>query len=549
MRYSTIALLIVLLGIVGCDFLNYNEEDFISEPDEVFQDFNRTRAMLTNLYSRLPDGFNEVGGTMRSSASDDAVEANSVSSISDFYNGSWSPINTPDDQWDNMYTGIRDANVFLGHFDPDIIEDRKYNEDYDVMKDQIQYFRPEARFLRAFYYFELLRRYGSVPLVKSPLSAEEANSVQVNSTEEIIDFIVSECNDIIGKLPVSYNAVFEQETGRATKGAAMALKARTLLYAASPLFNESNDQSKWEDAATASAEIINSNQYSLVGDYSNVVNNHPSSELILGRRIGASNWFEQANFPVGYQGEPGTCPTQNLVNTYEMSNGMDIDESGSGYDPSNPYANRDPRLQQTVIVNNSMWKGRNVEIWRGGLDGPPTEFATPTGYYLKKYLIEGLKITEPNPTSEVHLWVFFRYGEVLLNYAEAMNEAYGPNSDPEGYGMTAYQAVNTVRSRAGMPDFPGGMSQAEFRQELREERRVELAFENHRFWDIRRWKIGDVTEQIWGVKIENNGGGNFSYTKEVVQNRQWDDKMYLYPYPQSEVFINENLQQNQNPGW
>lgn len=547
MKLYKYTFIILLLVLTSCDFLNYNEEDFISDEEFFFEEFDRTKAALTNLYSNLPNGFNEVGGSMRSSASDDAVEADPQSSVHDFYNGSWSPINTIDSRWGVLYGAIRDANLFIQRVDTTIIEDRKYNENYDLLKDQIQYFKPEARFLRAYYYFELLRRYGGVPLVTETLNANEANTVELNSANEIVEFIVDECDAILNDLPVSFTSVMGMETGRATKGAVMALKTRTLLYAASPQLNPSNDQGKWETVAEASAAIIDSSWYSLENSYSNAVNKFPSDELIFGRRLNPSNLFERNNFPVGYQGEPGTCPTQNLVNTYEMLNGMDINEVGSGYDPDNPYENRDPRLKKTVIVNNSEWKGRKVEIWRGGLDGPPQELSTPTGYYLKKYVIEDLQINDPNPTTQEHLWTYFRYAEVLLNYAEAMNEAYGPTNDPQGYGMTAMDAVNMVRDRAGMPGFSSSMGKDQFRNELQEERRIELSFENHRFWDIRRWKIGPSTQEIKGMNIERMGPDSFSYKKEVIENRIWQEKMSFYPFPQNEIFINGNIQQN--PGW
>jgi len=542
-KYFIIAML--FLGIGSCEYLDYNEEDFFSEEEEVFSDFDRTRYYLSGIYNKLPNGFNNVGGAMRESASDNAMEASPVSNIHFFYNGNWSPINTLDAQWSHYYEGIREANRFINKVDTTVIEDRKYNDDYGELREQIRTYKDEARFLRAYFYFELMKRYGSVPLITEILTAEQANTVEKDSQDEIVQFILDECNAIIPNLREDYADVVEQETGRATKGAARALKARTLLYEASPLFNIEGETSKWEDAAEAAAEIINSGNYALESNYANVVNNFPSDELILGRRYAPSNDFEKANYPTGYQGEPGTCPSQNLVNTYEMVNGMDIDES-SQYDPDNPYQNRDPRLSATVLYNGSTWIDETVETYQGGKDGPPGELATPTGYYLKKY-VEQLDIVEPNTTTTEHLWVFFRYGEVLLNYAEAMNEAYGPNADPEGYGMTALDAVNMIRSRAGIADLPAGISQSEFREEVREERRVELAFEGHRFWDIRRWKIGSQTTDLKGMKITMNPDGSFNYQVETVRERQWNDKYYLYPIPQDEIFINENL--TQNPGW
>lgn len=548
MRYLRVYLLLILVAsVAGCDFLTYDETSNYAKED-VFSDFNRTKQFLTNIYSRLPGGFNSVNGAMRASGSDNAVEINPQESVHRFNDGSWSASNPLDAKWGQMYNGIRAANRFLEEFDIENFKDRQYNYDYDAIVKQAKLYPPQARFLRAYFYFNLIKRYGSVPLVTNVLTVTEANNVEQASFDKVVDFIVSECDAIIPKLPISYQSIPKSETGRATRGAAMALKARTLLYAASPLHNSSGNQQEWIAAAQASKALIDSSYYSLANNYSNIFNNRRSNELIFERRLGTSNFFESSNFPVGYEGaDPGTAPTQNLVNSYEMqTTGMAIDETGSGYDSSNPYQDRDPRLKETVIVNNAVWKGRNVEIWKGGKDGLPKEAATPTGYYLKKQVIENVSLDPNNTTRAVHTWIFFRYAEVLLNYAESMNEAYGPEN-AAGMGMTARQAVNVVRSRVNMPNFPVGMSQDEFRQKLRNERRVELAFENHRFWDLRRWKIGPSTTDIYGVEIIKNNDGSFSYDKRLIRQRNWANRMYLYPIPQSEIFKNKALKQNE--GW
>lgn len=546
-NFSIYLFLILFAGISGCNFLSYDETTHYSKED-VFTDFGRTKSFLTSIYSRLPEGFNSVGEAMRTSASDDAEEIWDLADVQKFNDGSWSAIQTLDAQWSNMYSGIRAANRFLEETEGQTFEDRRFNADYDQMMEEFVLFPYQARFLRAFFYFELIKRYGNVPLITEVLDIDEANSVQPAPFEEIVEFIISECDSIAPHLPVNYTTVPNQETGRATRGAAMALKARTLLYAASPLHNPEGEIKKWEAAAVASKAIIDSSWYALLNNYGNIPNNRNNSELILGRRLGESNSFERSNFPIGFEGaEPGTAPTQNLVDAYDMqSTGLNIDDPGSGYDPANPYQDRDPRLSQTVIFNNSQWKGQTVEIWNGGRNGPPRERATKTGYYLKKHVIEGINLAPTNTTTQIHTWVLFRYGEVLLNYAEAMNEAYGPDNSA-GMGITAREAVNLIRDRSNMPDFPAGMTQGEFRRKLRNERRVELAFEDHRFWDIRRWKIGPSTTEIYGMDITRESDGSFTYQKKLVETRVWENKMYLYPIPQSEVFKNEAL--GQNPEW
>lgn len=551
MKNTAFLTLIVLLPALlsGCDQLDYTEADNYSK-DQVFNEYNWSKLALTRVYSFLPTDFSSVGGAMRSSASDDAVHVYDVSDVHKFNNGVWSASQTLDAQWHNMYAGIRAANVFLKEAEGKTFDDLQWNEDYHEIMAQYEIYPYEARFLRAFFYFELVKRYGDVPLITSTLTEEEANTVSRTPYADVVQFIVSECDQVIPHLPVTYTALFGLETGRATRGAAMALKARTLLYSASPLHNTANDQSKWVAAANAAKAIIDSAYYSLPADFSLVVNDLSSSELIFERREGATNSFERANFPVGYEGgNTGTCPTKNLVDAFEMrSTGLGINESGSGYDPSNQYAGRDPRLNHTVLFNGATWKGEPVEIWNGAKNGPPIRYATKTGYYLKKYLIEAVSLSPVSPSTREHFWVLFRYAEVLLNYAEAMNEAYGP----EGLGgnnlnMTALQSVNIVRARATMPEFPAGMSQAAFRSKLRNERRVELAFEDHRFWDIRRWKIGPETTEIRGVNIQRDASGTPSWATKTVENRIWNDRMYLYPIPQSELFINNRL--TQNSGW
>lgn len=552
MKYISLSLLaLLLLCTGGCDFLSYDETTAYKE-DDVFSDLTRTRRFVSNIYSRFrPGGFNSVDGAMRASGADNAEEVSPNSPVQIFNNRSWSPTNTVDSKWNgtpgDLYQGIRAANQLLENFDIDNYDDIQYNDDYENLMARAQYYPYEARFLRAFFHFKLLKRYGSVPLVTSVPTPQEANNMEPASYDEIVDFIVSEMNAIQTELPVTFESVPVAATGRPTRGAAMALKARALLYAASPLNNSSGEQEKWVRAAEAAKAIIDSSFYSLENNYSDAFNDITSEELIWERRHGPSNSFEQSNFPVGFEGaNPGTAPTQNLVDAYEMqSTGQPIEASGSGYDPDNPYEGRDPRFYETVIYNGSTWKGREVETWNGGLDGPPQPEATETGYYLKKYVIEDISISPPQTTTRTHTWVVFRYAEVLLNYAEAMNEAYGP-SDPAGMGMTAREAVNIVRQRAGMPNFPAGLSKADFREKLRNERRVELAFENHRFWDVRRWKIGPSTTEIYGMEITRNEDGSFDYERKLVEERVWNERRNLYPIPQGEIVKNQALEQNQN---
>jgi hypothetical protein len=551
MKYIKYPLSLILLLSLNwsCNYLDYTEASDYRK-DQVFNEFNWNKAAMIRVYAYLPTDFSSIDGAMRSSASDDAEHVNEFSDIQKFNNGTWSALQILDSQWSNMYSGIRAANLYLKESEGRTFDDLKWNVDYKEMMIQYQLYPYEARFLRAYFYFELIKRYGSVPLITTVLTEEEANKVTRTPLSEVVKFIISECDAISTKLPRSFTTIFNAETGRATRGAAMALKARTLLYAASPLHNPTNDQAKWIAAAIASKSIIDSALYSLDASYANVVNSLTTKELIFERRQAASNTFEAANFPIGYEGgNTGTCPTRNLVDSYEMKvNGLGITETGSGYDAKNPYTGRDPRLGLSVLYNGAIWKSLPVEIWNGGFNAPPKRYATKTGFYLKKYLIEAISLSPTAPSTRIHTWVLFRYGEVLLNYAEAMNEVYGPAvTGSDNLKMTALQAINLVRTRATMPVFPTGLSQDQFRTKLRNERRVELAFEDHRFWDIRRWKIGSATININGVDIDKSSTGVVTYTPKLLETRVWNEKMNLFPIPQSELNINPAL--TQNPGW
>lgn len=547
---------VVLISLVwSCKFLDYNESASYSK-EEIFYYQSRAKNVLTNIYSYLPNDFNSVDGAIRSSASDDAVDVWDMSDIQKFNDGSWNSTIILDNAWSNMYRAIRAANIFIDEATGLTFPEEKWNEGFDELMQAYNLYTYEARFLRAFFYFELIKRYNNVPLITTEITTEEANKVSPASFDDIVGFIVGECDTAAANLPDTYTTFISLETGRATKGAALALKARTLLYAASPLHNATNDKAKWIAAAKAAKEIIDSlaSYYTPLEAYSTVVNNLRSIELIFERRQGDDRAFEEANTAVGFiGGNTGTCPTQNLVDSYEMkATGLGINDAGSGYVSADPYNGRDPRLAMTVLYNGSTWKTLPVETWNGGLNGPPKNNVTKTGYYLKKYLVESISLDPINMGTARHVWVIFRYAEVLLNYAEAMNEAYGPEVPGQSplNNLTALDAVNIVRARTGveMPAFPAGMDQSAFREKLRNERRVELAFEDHRFWDIRRWKIGPSTITIRGLDLTKNAvTSEITYTPKVVETRVWNDKMYLYPIPQNEYFINNNL--GQNPGW
>jgi hypothetical protein len=550
--FSILALL-VIFTLTNCQDLDYNEETGNTKED-IFNDIGRSKSFVSGIYNFLPTDFNSVDGAIRSAASDDAEHVNDISNIQKFNDGSWSAIQQLDNVWGTMYSGIRSANVYLKESEGQKFEDLQYTTTYKNLIEQYNNYPFEVRFLRAYFYFELIKRYKNVPLITTVLTPEEAANVKQASFKEVVDFIVKECDEVAAILPLDYTAFAGvNETGRATKGAALALKSRILLYAASPLHNSNPvDITLWQKAAAAAKQVIDLKKYGLVSSYANVVNNlslSPGSELIFERREAASNGFETRNFPIGYQGgNTGTCPTQNLVDAYEMTNGLPITDPASKYNSSLPYSLRDARLRQTIILNGSLWKSAVVESFYGGKNGLPITNATKTGYYLKKYVIESINLDSNLGlvTTRERNWTVFRYAEILLNYAEAMNEAYGP-ANAADLGVTALQAVNLVRKRAGMPNFPATINPADFRTKLQNERRIELAFEDHRFWDIRRWKIGDQTKNIYAMTLTRNANLSINYEVKLLEVRPFQENMYLYPIPLSELFRNKNL--TQNSGW
>ena len=556
-----ISIIALTLTVVSCNFLDYNEYTGYDK-DDVYESFDRVQRSLTHIYAYLSSAYSTIDGAMRAAACDEAVYVDNLCNIYSMNNGSWSPTKTFDTMY-GLYDAIRLVNLFLEETKGEEFDYLKNQETYENYMAEFVNYPYEARFLRAYFYFELMRRYKEVPIITELLTEEQANNLTPNTIDEVVDFIVSECEVAQANLPASYEKTMSQEVGRITKGAAMALKARTLLYAASPLFNEDGDKAKWKTAARASGAIINKAEeygYMPLPKLSNLWNKNYAlnNELILGRMEAPSNSFESQNYPVGIDGggKTGHCPTQNLVEAFETTNGKPVKDTKYSpmdptYDENNPYVNRDPRLAATVAVNNSNWVyNQPVEIWYGGKSGKPVKHATLTGYYLKKYVDGTTSLKAGNTSKRNHVWTYFRYGEVLLNYAEAMVEGYGDFNykNPPALPLSAMEAVNLIRKRkeVNMPDFDSGMTVTQFKEKLRNERMVELAFENHRFWDIRRWMIGDETTDIYGVEITKEGYG-FKYKKVLVESRVWDDKMYLYPIPDSERHINSNL--GQNPGW
>ena len=561
-------ILAVVILSAGCHILDFDETSADYTREDMITDFSNINRLLTNVYGYMPNkDIADVGSALRDCGSDDAEYADPEASVQLFTNGNWSAISTVDTKWD-LYNGVRAANDYL-----DLVWDEEKKGIKDNVLENLSIFQYtskyvqnmeklacspyQAKVLRAYFFFELARRYGDIPMPLTKLSIEEANTIEKTPFDEVISFIVAECDEAAANLPNTYVGMLDDEIGRVTKGFALAVKAKALLYAASPLHNPGGDKAKWQKAAAAAKAIIDMNYYKL--DPAEKANNYLSSEVILAIARSESSSLEKTNYPVrltygSRTSMAGTYPTQNLVDAFQTKGGYDITLGSNGwvtadpdFDVTKPYENRDPRFARTILANGMAFKGTTIETFVGGRDYSATrsDLGTVTGYYLRRYLVEDVDFTPEAKVEAKHQWIVYRYAEALLSFAEAANEALGSPTDAS-MGLSALDALNQVRANAGMPDV-NATSYAAFQEAVRREWRVEFAFEDHRFWDIRRWDIGLSTQgQIDGVEITKNGS-QLSYRRTTVENRSWSAKMNLFPIPQSETFINANL--TQNTGW
>jgi hypothetical protein len=568
MKIYFITILYILIfswSFISCD--GYLDPKFMGEltVEEATSEYNYVRGQVASIYGDIKPGFLIVDGAMLASASDEAEHTLETSAIQHFNRGTWNEFQNPDNVWTDYYNSIRKINKFLVSNDNVNLDHLKNDPDqqavYETYMANINRWKYEVRFLRAYFYFELVKRYGGVPIITDLYSLNDSfDNIPRSSLADCIDFITDECDSVAKVLPPRYDA---GELGRVTQVAALALKSRVLLYAASELFNNASwasgyantslialsgdRQARWRaaaNAAKAAIDLAESNAYVLSSNYKDVFgpNTHTNNEVIFFRRESASNSFERANISVGFDlGNSGTTPSQNLVDAYEMKDGSKFDWNNPQH-AANPYANRDPRLSLTIVTNNSTFKGRPMECWEGGQDGPPIAQASKTGYYLRKYVNEDLNLVT-NQTS-THSWVIFRLAELYLNYAEALNEADPGNSDIKTY-------VDKVRQRSGvnMPGLPSDLSQSQMRERIYNERQVEFAFEDHRLWDVRRWMLGTtvLSVPIKGVKVTMPFIHQFNYSVIEVEPRTFLPKMNFYPIPQNEIYIDKALVQN--PLW
>ena len=570
----------------GCrkDFLDQKTLSAIDEA-AVFSDSTRTLGIINDIYSNIGLSFNprRYNNTGLDAATDES-EPISDPTIYTYRisSGGVNPSNVEKTTWITVYEMIRACNIFL-----------RNKENIPVTVDTRNYWIGQVKFLRAWYLSILVKHYGGIPLPGDEVFSDDAAiDVARSSYEACVNYITGELDAAAALLPASYNTGNVNQI-RVTKGSALAVKARLLLYAASPLFNSgprgddperlltfpATDNERWKKASDAAKAVIGLGVHNLYTTgstpfYTLFQQNTPIPEhiLVYWQPVTTANNFyvENSSNPESRGSRNAYVgvkyfPIQELVDEFDMINGLRITDPASGYPGigDNMYKNRDPRLTSTVHYNGALRNmgtlgdqpvntytgvipGGNAAATSASVDGIYTSTGTKTGYFRYKMannfgVAGGSELYRP--------WVVIRYAEVLLNAAEATNEYYGPTAE-------IYDWLKQIRSRGGILAGTNGMyglkpdmTKDEMREAIRHERRVELAFEEHRFWDVRRWKIAPQTEnrETHGMEITRAADGKFSYRVIVVRKHVFTDAMYFWPIPQSEIVKSPALKQN--PGY
>lgn len=523
--YISLSLLSFLLFSCS-DFLDKKPLDKMSEED-VFNDEALLTAYVNACYNAYPTGFEEA---MMSSATDETYTRHGYASsvivsrgemnsdnISSFDSGRFANFN----YWRRAYENIRNINTYFAKIDGSSVS--------DVVKYRLT---GEMKFIRAFIYSNLIWRFGGVPIVTRSYTIDETDfSMKRNTYDECVDFILNDLDDAMKRLPKRYKTG-DSNSGRACVHACLALKARVLLYAASPINNKTNDMSKWEKARDASLAVINLPDYQLATNYREIFIKD-NNEIIFKREYTRANGhrMDLYNSPSGYDGWGGNCPLENLVDDYEMkATGKKPAEAGSGFNPANPYNGRDPRFYASILYNGAIFRGRIVESFipqgKDSKEGASNNWnSSMTGYYMYKFLNEDNLLSETNTQP----WIFFRLSEFYLNYAEAQ---YYLGNEEE-----CRKAINKIRGRQGVEMPAVTESGTKLLEKLRNERRIELVFENHRYFDLRRWLIAETYENInaKGVEIIKKSDGSFTYNPITVLERHFYPQHYLLPIPRTEI--------------
>jgi len=537
---------VLIITFSSCEKEVLNKESKSSFTDEdIWSDINLVEKLVFSSYNELGGwGWPEPGaGGMLSTATDEAFML--------FDYGFW-PVNAGtidasnmgvfSNRWKQGYKSIRNINIFLNRID----------EVESTDKEKISRLKGEMKFIRAKAYADLIHFFGGVPIVTEVYGLNDEFNADRNSYDDCVNFIVKELEEAKEMVPENVSA---DNWGKVTKGACLALKSEVLLYAASklhdpstvpngPLFDYTSN-TKWQQASDAAKAVIDMNQYSLIEvsnweEYTKIfLSSNP--EIIFARPYSSEFShpnIDKVNSPNGYHGWSGNIPTQDLVDAFEMDNGKLITEQGSGYDVNDPYKNRDPRFYASIVYQGASYRDRETEFFLpGGLDsrdGPESWNYATSGYTMRKFMDEGVDFNQGNGSQP---YIFFRLAEIYLNYAEAQFHLGNEN--------IAREYVNKIRLRVQMPVITSSGTQ--LLEDIYQERKIELCFEDKRFYDVRRWMIAEQTDNKNAKGIEwNKVNGELKYSIINVQERSFSERMYYMPIPLSE--INKTGMQ-QNPGY
>lgn len=520
------------------DVLDITPTDRYPDP-LVWQDENLLKMFVNEQYSGIcnkenyyyimfysDDIFNKYNNGASDLIRENILTADNVGSISNILN-----------VWDNTYKFIYNINVFFKNIDQSPVD--------KAVKDELT---SEIKFIRAYLYAKLIWSYGSVPIIEEAYDINsDWSGVKRKTYDECVDYIVKDLDDVIAALPARPSV-----RNRASGNAALALKSRVLLYAASALNNPTGDKQKWQKAADA-AEALFDKGYTLATDYRKMFVDVNCSEFIMSKEFNET-YFSQLTYRIGTSGDNGLAlvvPSLNIIDNYETTDGeIPVTNSEQGtvnpksmYDPEEPYANRDPRFYASVYYNGSDFVNRKIETFTGGYD-MKNQDATMSGYYIRKFIEEDKGVSAT--TKYTGPFPLFRMSEIYLNYAEA--QYHLGNED------LAREYINKIRNREGVNMPAVTASGQELLDKIYHERFIELAFEGHRYFDVRRWKIAEKTEttHIMGHEITKNDDGSFNYNRyrltQESRKNEWKDAFYRLPIAYSEIQKSNNSLE-QNPGY
>lgn len=575
-KYIKIFLVILGVGLLSCEKLIEPKSDNILSEDQLLSNPIHAEGILLKAYTSLPDDYTFATDV----ASDDAVSNDPTSVFRSMAVGNWRASNNAISQWTSAYENIFYINKFLSVYENVIwSNDPNLTPANNELRNSLhkKRLKGEAYGLRAYYKWLLLQYHGGIsesgellgfPIIDEYITTADNWALPRNTFAECVTSIFNDFDVAIQNLPAKWenlptgganpeiNGHINATSGarflnRVNGNAAIALKSRVALLAASPAFSASSGVT-WAQAAAIAGPLMK-DLGALYASGRVFYKEKSNKEILWNRSEVQKRTWEQNNFPPSLYGYGRTNPTQELVNAFGMKNGYPItDATNSTFSPANPYANRDPRLADYIVYNTSTMKSTVINTYIGatanGINSLLT--STRTGYYLKKFMSESVKLDPGSPANAGHTYTLVRMTELLLNYAEAANEAWGPTGDPNGYGFTAKSLIGNLRARAGItqPDayLASITDAAGLRNLIRNERRIELCFEGFRFWDLRRWNnVSDMKAPVNGVYITNNAGV-YSYNYSTVEDRKYTDDMIYGPIPYNET-VKYNIVQNK--GW